>query len=87
MSCNTFIKNEVRYAAVRADSLHLHTVFITRKAFETALGVPLERLVPDHYLDESKLPCNLRDLHIKWMRWWKRASSKRISAQAVERPI
>ena len=41
------LKNQVRYAGIRAESAKLFTVFITRKDFELAIGAPLEKLVPD----------------------------------------
>ena len=50
------IKNQVRYAGIRAETKQLHTVFITRNDFERALGSSLEKLVPDQYhLDAGEL--------------------------------
>lgn len=50
------IKNQVRYAGVRASSKKVFTVFITRQGFELALGTSLEDLMPDQYkLDEEEL--------------------------------
>ena len=57
------IKNQVRYAAVVAESAQLFTVYITRDNFERAVGMPLEKLVPDKYrLDATELKASLTSL-------------------------
>lgn len=48
------LKNQVRYAGIRAESKQLFTMFITRDDFQRVLGSPLERLVPDQYRLEAE---------------------------------
>ena len=50
------LRNQVRYAGVRAESARLFTLRVTRANFERALGGPLASLIPDRYrLDETEL--------------------------------
>ena len=49
------IKNQVRYAGIRADTARLHTKSISRADFEDVIG-PLANLIPDKYaLDKGEL--------------------------------
>ena len=57
------IKNQVRYAGVRAKSAKLLTMCVSRSALETALGEPFEHLVPDKYkLDAAELLTSLKSV-------------------------
>ena len=50
------IKNQTRYASIKATSPTLHMNMVTRQGFETALGAPLRAFVPDKYtLDVGEL--------------------------------
>ena len=59
----SLIKMRVRFATVTATSKSLHTMYISRDAFEAALGCPLETLIPDRFkLDQSELLASLRNV-------------------------
>lgn len=59
------LKNQVRYAGIRATSRRLHTMCITRTDFERALGCKLEDCLPDKFkLDQAELVTALRKVDL-----------------------
>ena len=59
------LRNQVRYAGVRASSKQLFTMFITRADFERAIGMRLEDVVSDQYkLEEAELLTRLETMPI-----------------------
>jgi CRP-like cAMP-binding protein len=58
------LKKQVRYAGVRATSA-LHTMSITKRDFEEALGAPLETIIADKYqLNKAELTTALRSIEL-----------------------
>ena len=59
------LKDELRYASVRVESVSLWAMAITRDDLEHVIGEPLEHVLPDRYrLDRAELLSRLRSIRL-----------------------